>query len=108
MTDTRPVNLIKVHERVPFLRADGETEEIDLLAETDDGRVIMIEVRKRQEKTGIKAVTDLRDNALDYAQQLGMTVLPAFLSLGGFTEEAKTFCIEQGIGIAEEIAYANL
>lgn len=45
----------------------------------------MVEVRKRQEKTNVKAVTDLRDNALAYAEQMGVTVLPAFLSLGGFT-----------------------
>jgi len=105
--DTRPLNLIDVQERVPFQRADGKGEEIDILAQADDGSVIMVEVRKRQEKTGIQAVTDLRDNAHTYAQRLGVAVLPAFLSLGGFTEEARAFCLAQGIGLAEEIAYAD-
>lgn len=107
VTDTRPLNLIDVQERVPFQRADGKGEEIDILAQADDGRVIMVEVRKRQEKTGLQAVTDLRDNALTYAQRLGVTVLPAFLSLGGFTEEARAFCLAQGISMADEIAYAG-
>lgn len=107
VNDTRPLNLIDVQERVPFQRADGKGEEIDILAQADDGRVIMVEVRKRQEKTGLQAVTDLRDNAHTYAQRLGVTVLPAFLSLGGFTEEARAFCLAQGIGMAEEIAYAD-
>jgi len=107
VSDTRPLNLIDVQERVPFQRADGKGEEIDILAQADDGSVIMVEVRKRQEKTGIQGVTDLRDNARTYAQRLGVTVLPAFLSLGGFTEEARAFCLAQGIGLAEEIAYAD-
>jgi hypothetical protein len=106
IADDRALNLLEVQLRVPFQRADGKSEEIDLLGKAADGRVLMVEVRKRQEKTNVKAVTDLRDNALAYAEQMGVTVLPAFLSLGGFTEEAKTFCAAHGIGIADQIAYA--
>ena len=99
------LNLVDVQERVPYRRTDGKSEEIDIIAKADDDRVLMVEVRRRQEKTGLKVVTDLRDNALDYAQQHEVTVLPAFLSWGGFTDEAKAFCVEQGIGMAEEINY---
>ena len=40
-----------------------------------------------------------------YATQVpDKTILPAFLSLGGFTEKARQSCEERGIGIAERIA----
>jgi len=105
LADVGPLNLIDIQERVAYHRSDGKSEEIDIIAKTDDGRVLMVELRKRQAKTGIKVVTDLRDNAIDYAQQYNVLVLPAFLSLGGFTDAAKTFCVENGIGMAEEINY---
>ncbi|MEZ4733364.1 MAG: hypothetical protein R3E79_40225 [Caldilineaceae bacterium] len=104
-SDDRPFNVVEVYERVPFPRPDSKGEEIDVLVKTDDGRVLMVEVRKQQEKTNLKAVQDLRDNALAYAQQFGVTVLPAFLSLGGFTEQASSFCGANGIATAEQIAY---
>jgi len=99
------LNLVSVQERVPYHRTDSKIEEIDIIAKADDGSVLMVEVRRRQERTSLKTVTDLRDNALDYAQQHDVKVWPAFLSWGGFTEEARAFCIEQGIGMAEEINY---
>ncbi|MEZ4736512.1 MAG: hypothetical protein R3E79_56215 [Caldilineaceae bacterium] len=90
--DDRDLNLLDVRERVPYQRRDGTAEELDVVAKADDGTVLLVEVRKRQEPTGIRAVTGLRDNGIDYAQQQGVPVLCAFLSLGGFTEEAKAFC----------------
>jgi len=104
-TDNSQLNLIDVQERVPFRRSDGKAEEIDIIAKADDGRVLMIEVRKRQKKTDLKDVTDLRDNALDYAQQHDAAVLPAFLSLGGFTKDAQAFCAQHGIATSEKIEY---
>lgn len=104
--DDRLLTVVEVLERAPFQRRDGKSEEIDLLARSDDGCILMVEVRKHQEKTNRQAVQDLRDNAAAYSQQFGVTVIPAFLSLAGFTKEAQTFCQEQGIGSAEQIAYA--
>jgi Restriction endonuclease len=105
-SDNRPFNLIEVNERVPFQRRDSKGEEIDIIAKTDDTRVLMVEVRNRQKKTDLKAVQDLRDNALAYAQQHSVIVLPAFLSLSGFYEDAKAFCEIHNIAVAEQIAYA--
>lgn len=48
----------------------------------------------------------LQTNALDYATQYGVTVLPAFLSLSGFMDEATEFCQANGIGMAEEVGKA--
>jgi Restriction endonuclease len=104
--DDRLLNVIEVMERVPFQRPDSKGEEIDIIAKSDDGCVLMVEVRRRQERANLQTVQDLHDNALAYAQQFGLTVLPAFLSLGGFTKEAQTFCETNGIAVAETIAYA--
>ena len=101
----RRLNLIDIRERVPYQRSDGKSEEIDILAHSDDGYVVMIEVRNRKERTDLKAVTDLYDNAQDYAQQHGVVVLPAFLSLGGFTDSAKEFCQTHKIGMTDELSY---
>ena len=106
LTAGEELNLIDVRERVTFQRADGKGQEIDVLAQADDGRVLLVEVRKRQEKMGLTAVSDFRDKANAYAQQFPQQVVfPAFLALGGFTAEAQHFCNQQGIGMAEQIVY---
>jgi hypothetical protein len=102
--DDQPLNLVEVRERVKFQRPDSKDNEIDVLAQSSDNRVVLVEVRKRQEKSSLTDVEDLRDKAAIYAtQQAGQTVLPAFLSLGGFTPEAQAFCTQAGIATAEQI-----
>ncbi len=55
---------------------------------------------------GLKAVKDFQEKVKVYAGQFpDKTVLPAYLSLGGFTDEARQFCREQGIGMVEQIRY---
>ncbi|MEM7535383.1 MAG: hypothetical protein AAF639_24610, partial [Chloroflexota bacterium] len=103
ITDTRPLNIISVMERISHRLLNGDGEENDIIAKADDGRVVMVEVRDRKDKTGTKPVMGLQANALDYAAQYGVTVLPAFLSLSGFTGEATEFCKANGIGMAEEV-----
>jgi hypothetical protein len=105
MPDNRKLTMLDVQERVIIRRADGQPDEIDLIAKTAEGIVVMVEVRKRQEKTNLQTVSDLRDNADSYANQQGVTVWPAFLSLGGFTEDANAFCRTHGIGVAEKMVY---
>ncbi|MEM7533365.1 MAG: restriction endonuclease [Chloroflexota bacterium] len=102
VADTRPLKLVSVMERVSHRLLNGDGEEIDIIAKADDGRVVMVEVRDRKDKTGTKPVMGLQTNALDYAEQYGVAVLPAFLSLSGFTEEAIEFCKANGIAIARE------
>ena len=107
-----PLNLLQVLERVPHQRVDGENRELDILAKADvdekgNRYVIMVEVRHREKKTGIEPVTKLYENALDYGQQDDVIVLLAYLSLSGFTEEAKTFCLDNGIGMAEKVHRAS-
>ena len=104
--DDRELNLIDVKERVTFQREDGKGQEFDLLAQSSDSRVVLVEVRKRQEKSTLKDVEDFRDKCAVYAGKVcGQEIVPAFLSLGSFSSEAQTFCQNEGIATAEEITY---
>lgn len=105
--DDQPLSLVDVRDRVKFQRADGKEYEIDVLAQSNDGRLVVVEVRKRQEKSSRQDVEDFRDKCLAYQHKIGeQTLLSAFLSLGGFTSEAQTFCEQNGIATATQIAYA--
>jgi hypothetical protein len=104
--DTRPLNITDVRNRVSFQRNDGKGMEFDVVAESDCGRVVVVEVKKTKTKTGIKSVEDFFEKAEVYAKRFPeKTILPAFLSLGGFTDEAIRFCDEQGVGTAERIEH---
>jgi hypothetical protein len=95
-----------VRERFIFQRPDGKTVEIDVRAEADDGRVVLVEVKKTQTKTGAQMVQDFCDKLTAYAASFSeQNVLPAFLSLGGFTDEALALCREHNIATADHIAY---
>ncbi|MEZ4736319.1 MAG: hypothetical protein R3E79_55240 [Caldilineaceae bacterium] len=107
--DDAPLHLVDVRERVKFQRPDGKDNEIDVLAQSSDNRIVLVEVRKRQEKSNLTDVEDLRDKTVAYAaQQADQTIVPAFLALGGFTAEALAFCTQAGIATAEQINYAWL
>jgi hypothetical protein len=106
VTDDAPLNLTDVRERVKFQRPDGKENEVDVLAQSRDNRVVLVEVRKRQEKVNLADVTDLRDKVADYAAlHSDQAILPTFLALGGFTTEALAFCTQAGIATAEQINY---
>ncbi len=102
--DTTPLNIINVKERVIFQRDDGKGMEIDVIAESKCGIIVMCEVRKTQKKMGLKAITDFQEKVEIYGKILETSlILPAFLSLGGFTGEALEFCQTHGIGTANQI-----
>ncbi len=104
--DDSELNIIDVRERVIFQRDNGKRMEIDVRAESSCGRVILVEVKKRQTKTGLETVEDFQEKVDAYAKCFpDKTILPAFLSLGGFTDEAIKFCGAHGIGTAERIEW---
>ncbi len=77
-------------------RDDGKQMEIDVRAESSCGRVVLVEVKKTQAKTGLKGVEDFQEKVKVYAKQFpDKIILSAFLSLGGFTDEARQFCESQ-------------
>ena len=104
MLDERPLNIQDVRERFIFQRDDGKHIEIDLHAKSSDGRVVLVEVKKTQDPMGSRAVEEFAEKIEAY-EKTGVTVLPAFLSLGGFTGPAAKFCKEKGIATAERIKW---
>ncbi|MCE7988653.1 MAG: hypothetical protein DYG89_46450 [Caldilinea sp. CFX5] len=106
MNDDLPVNLVDVRERVSVQRTDGKGQEFDVVAQSGAGRVLLVEVRKRQSKTTLTEIADFWDKVTAYAASNPQaTVRPAFLALGGFTEDATEFCRVHDIGMAEQITY---
>ena len=104
--DTAELNIIDVKLRVKFQRPDGKEMEIDVLAESDCGRVVLVEVKKNKEKIGIRSVMDFYEKYSMYgALFTEKIILPAFLSTGGFTDEAAAFCTTNNIGMADHIKY---
>jgi len=83
--------------------------ELDIVAEADDERVILVEVKKQQNKSNVEQVTDFQEKvALYQAQNPDKVVLAGFLSLGGFTEGALALCEQHGIGWSTELADLEL
>ena len=106
VTDTTELNVTHVKERRKIQRIDGKTLEIDIVAESSCGRVVLVEVKKRQQKTTPRMIEDFQEKVDAYQQQFPETIrLPAFLSLGGFTEDAQAKCEQLGIATANEIRY---
>jgi hypothetical protein len=104
VTDTSVLNLTLVQQRVLLQREDGKTLELDIVATSNGGRVVLVEVKKTQVKTGLTIVTEFEEKVQVYQRQHPEeSLLPAFLSLGGFTEEALQFCQTHGIAWAERL-----
>jgi len=102
--DNTILNIQKVKERVHIQREDGKNMELDIVVQSSCGRAVLVEVKKTQAKTGLNKVEDFQEKVDVYKILFPDTiVLAAYLSLGGFTEEAGDFCLKYGIGVAERI-----
>jgi hypothetical protein len=103
--DTSRLNIIEVRERVLVQRSDGKVMEIDVVALSSCGRVVLVEVKKTQAKTA-PIVDDFQEKVEVYGQQFpDHIILSAFLSLGGFNGSARDRCKAHGIGWAEKIMH---
>ncbi len=104
--DDTELNIVDARMRNGFQRQDGKAMEIDVMAESDCGRVVLAEVKKTKDKTGLRAVKTFHEKTRAFAKRFPeKKVLPAFLSVGGFTRGAMQFCGERGIGMAETIKF---
>jgi hypothetical protein len=104
--DDTELNIKNVASRLYLQRPDGKNLEIDVKAESSCGRTVLVEVKKRQVKTDLKAVEDFAEKVEVY-QELhpDQKTIPVFLSLGGFTAEALAYCKRQKIGVSTKIEY---
>jgi hypothetical protein len=106
VVDNSRLNLTNVKQRFSVPSVDGEGLEIDIVAESSCGRVVLVEVKKRQKKSNMGMVKKFWEKVEAYQNAFpDKKVLPAFLSLGGFTKDAKSFCEKLGISIAERIEH---
>ncbi|KPA14549.1 Restriction endonuclease, type IV-like, Mrr domain protein, partial [Candidatus Magnetomorum sp. HK-1] len=104
--DKKTLNIINVSIRIKFQRSDGKEMEIDIKAESDEKRVVLIEVKKWKQKVGVQVIRDFCEKIDIYSKlNKDKKILPAFLSVGGFSVHAKKMCKEKHIGMAETIAY---
>jgi hypothetical protein len=102
--ETTRLNIINVKERVILQREDGKGMEIDVVAESSCGRVVLVEVKKTKSKIGLTTLEDFQEKVEVYGKLFAeKNILPAFLSLGGLSEDARKFCQAQGIATASKI-----
>ncbi len=100
------MNIIEVRMREKFQRADGKEMEIDVRADSACGRTVLVVVKKTEQKTGIALTRQFLEKADAFAKRFPKRkILPAFLSVGGFTGPALDFCRKHGSGVAERIHY---
>jgi hypothetical protein len=106
VTDGTRLNIILVKERVKIQRDDGKEMEIDIVAQSSCGREVLVEVKKTQKKMDLNVVEDFQEKVAVYQKRFPEAIiLPAFLSLGGFIQEAEQFCETHGIATATEIKH---
>ena len=106
VADTTRLNIVSVRQRAPIQRENGKNMELDVVAESDCGRVAVVEVKKWKTGVSKSVVEDFAEKVEVYARTVpDKTILPALLSLGGFSGDAMKVCEERGIGTAERIAH---
>ena len=99
-------NMTDVRTNIKIQRDDGKEMEVDIAAQSGDDSVLLVEVRKRKVKTNIKDIEDFLEKVELYkVLNPEQTVFAAFLSLGGFTDEALQMCEKRTISWAEEFSY---
>jgi len=101
--DTQKLNIIDVRTNVIFQRPDGKNFEIDIVAESSCGRVVLVEVKNWKKKIGVNVVETFIEKVTVYGRQhTDKTVLPCIWSKKGFSGKAITMCQLHGIGMADD------
>ena len=100
--------MVDVRLRTTFQRPDGKAMEIDVLAESDCGRILAVEVKKTQAPVGPAAVGDFLEKMEAFAAlHPEKRLVPAFFSTGGFTDEALKLCAENGVATASQFVLSD-
>ncbi|MDM8527020.1 hypothetical protein QUF58_02305 [Anaerolineales bacterium HSG24] len=106
VVDDSRLNMVNVQTRVPQQRPDGKKQELDVVAESSCGRVLLVEVKKWQTKISATDAEDFMEKVVLYREKHpDRIILPAILSLGGFSDPARKVCKEHEIGMATEIVW---
>jgi hypothetical protein len=78
VADSTELHITLVRERFLLQREDGKGMEIDIVAESDCGRAVLVEVKKKKVKTSLKEVVDFWEKVEAYQRLFpDRKVLPA-------------------------------
>jgi hypothetical protein len=106
VSDDHLLNIIDVKTRYYIQRPDGKNMEIDVIASSDCGRVVLVEVKKLSTPAGASFVSLFMEKVKVYSDIYPQkTVLPAFFSLGGFTDEAMALCQSNYIATTDKLTF---
>ena len=96
--DKSRLNIVDVRTHVIIQRDDGKNMEIDIKAESNCGRVILVEVKKWKKKISINVVRDFLEKIEIFSRQNPeKDVLPAIWAENGFSKPANKLCEDKGI-----------
>ncbi|KPA17306.1 hypothetical protein MHK_002475, partial [Candidatus Magnetomorum sp. HK-1] len=106
VTDKTMMNIIDAKSRFFIQRSDRKNMEIDVIAESDCGRVILVEVKKMSTAVGRNMLSDFIEKIDVYSRLYPeKIILKAFFSLGGFTDEAMAFCKKNQIATTQTLTF---
>ena len=98
--DKTKLNIIDVQSRLIIQRGDGKNMEIDIKAESDCGRVVLVEVKKWKKKISVNVVKDFIEKIKIFEKQNSdKKILPAVWSEMGFSKQALLLCKDYNIGM---------
>jgi len=106
VSDDTLLNIIDVKTRFFVQRYDGKNMEIDVIAESKCGRVVLVEVKKMSKSVRPAMISEFMEKVDVYSKIYSdKIILKAFFSLGGFTEEALEFCKVNNIATTEILKF---
>lgn len=98
----------EVKTRVLFQCDDGKTFEFDIQVEAEEKTFLLVEVKKQKRKIGKLEIEKFCQKIHAFQKiQPDLLLIPGFVALGGFTQEAEEYCKEKGIGTATQISFFN-
>ena len=96
--DKTQLNIIDVRTNVIFQRDDGKNMEIDIKAESDCGRIVIVEVKKWKKKISMNVVKDFYEKIETYSKDNPeKIVLPAIWAENGFSKPSIEMCQHKAI-----------
>ncbi len=108
LSDNPKLLIQKVETRFMINREDGKTLELDIVAQADEGWVLLVEVKKRETPSDETMVREFLEKLRVYPILHPLAkVIAGFLSRGGFTESATVLCQEHGIGTATDFEFTE-
>jgi DNA-binding Lrp family transcriptional regulator len=100
--DTTQLNIIDVRTRLIIQRPDGKNMEIDIIAESSCGRVVLVEIKNWKKKVGVNVIKDFIEKVKVYGRlHSDKTPVPCIWSKQGFSKQSIQMCELHRIAMAD-------